>query len=341
MSLIDVETYLTSDRHATIDVRSPGEFAHGHIPGAVNVPLFDDEQRAEVGTLYKQSGRDAAMVRGLQIVGEKADRFLDGVRKAKVQKDCFVHCWRGGMRSEGFAWFLKGCEMQPRRIDGGYKAYRRAARVGFAAPQKIVILAGSTGAGKTRLLGALHEHGEQVIDLEGLANHRGSAFGGIGQPLQPTVEQFENDLFMQWRALDPNRPVWIECESRSIGKAFLPAEVWAQMSVAPAVNVEVPRAERVAFLIEEYGALPNEEHEVAIRKIAKRLGGDRLQAALAALEQNDLTSFTDIALEYYDKAYDRSQAKHPRTRMATIQLQRSGQEDSVNELCKAASDLFD
>lgn len=340
MSLVDIQEFLNSDTATAIDVRSPGEFRQGHIPSALNVPLFDDAQRHEVGTLYKQAGRSAAMIRGLQIAGENAGRFLQAINELGVDKRCFVHCWRGGMRSEGFTWFLRGCEFEPRRIKGGYKAYRRFVHQCFAEPRRLIILAGDSGAGKTRILQELRENGQQVIDLEGLANHRGSAFGGIGQPEQPTVEQFENHLFDVWRNLDPQRPIWLECESRSVGKVFLPQPLWDQMGQAPAVFLEVDRAHRVEFLVQEYGDLPMEEFELAIRKIAKRLGGDRLQAGLQALANNDLRTFAGIALDYYDRAYRKSQTQHPRSQMKRIQLQQAGQVGVVDELSRMADDLL-
>ncbi len=173
--------------------------------------------------------------------------------------DLVVHCWRGGMRSQGFAGLLQQHGFRPRLLQGGYKAYRQAAHRCFAQPRRIIILSGHSGAGKTRLLDAMQVTGEQVIDLERLACHRGSVFGGIDQPPQPTVEQFENDLFLQWRDLDPHKPVWIEGESQLIGRVFIPQAVWEQMSTAAAIFVDVEREQRVQFLVEEYGDLPADE----------------------------------------------------------------------------------
>ena len=197
-----------------VDVRSPSEFAHGHIPGAANVPLFNDAERSEIGTLYKHAGREPAVTRGLAIAGPKARQLVETVRDIAPGKDLVVHCWRGGMRSESFAWMLRQCEMSPRVLRGGYKSFRRAAHTEFATVRNVITLSGLSGSGKTQILLALRDAGEQVLDLEGLANHRGSAFGGIGLPPQPTVEQFENELFLEWRSFDRDRPVWIESESQ-------------------------------------------------------------------------------------------------------------------------------
>ena len=338
-SVVDVETFLTTNDSSVVDVRSPSEFEKGHIPGAINVPIFDDVQRAEIGTLYKQVGQEQAMIRGLQIVGQKAEQFIDRLQAEKIPPDCFVHCWRGGLRSEGFAWFMRGCGYRPQRIIGGYKAYRNAAHVSFAQPKRIIILAGASGSGKTQLLGSLKQSGQQVIDLEQLANHRGSSFGGISQPTQPTVEQFENDLFEQWRNIDPDHLVWFECESRSVGSVFIPQPIWTQMMSAPAISIEVDREQRIDFLVQEYGNLPVDELSDAVRRIGKRLGGDRLQAALQALDSNDGRTCASFALEYYDRAYIRSLGKDPYEPIESIKLNKAGDTDSIDEMIQMATKL--
>ena len=339
MEIIDVETLLRSDRLPVIDVRSPGEFGHGHIPGADNVPLFGDAERAEIGTLYKQVGSRPAVNRGLEIAGVKAERLVESV-KAIASKSAFaIHCWRGGMRSEGFAWLCQDCGLKPQVLGGGYKSFRRAAQQCFAEPRRVVVLAGHTGAGKTKLLGALRDQGQQVIDLEGLANHRGSAFGGIGQPTQPTVEQFENLLFLQWRTLDQTRPVWIEGESRSIGRVQIPQAVWDQMSDAPMIFAEVDREQRVDFLVREYGDFPADQLSLAIQRIRKRLGGARLQAALDAIDRGDVRTVAACVLEYYDKSYSQSLRKRGSGNVLKFPLSRPGSADAAAKLIQLGADL--
>lgn len=336
---IDADMLIGSHRLPTIDVRSPGEFRQGHIPGANNVPLLDDAERAEIGTIYQHVGSQAAISRGRELVGGKADQLVDTVKAIGSGPDLVVHCWRGGMRSEAFAGLLRQHGFKPKLLQGGYKAYRQAAHRCFAQTRRVVILSGQSGAGKTRLLQALRAEGQQVIDLEHLACHRGSAFGGINQPPQPTVEQFENNLFVQWCDLDPSKPVWIECESQSIGKVFIPQSVWDQMSIAPAIFIEVQREQRVQFLVEEYGELPADELALAMGKISKRLGGARLRAALEALHRNDVHTFAEIALQYYDKAYANSLQKSPRELVVNLTLTSPDQSDAVGKLCQLGNDM--
>ena len=186
-----IDFWALSREQVVLDVRSPSEFAQGHVPGAINLPLFDDAQRADIGTIYKNSGKDAAVLRGLRHAGLKmADLVVQAKAIAEGRNSVLVHCWRGGMRSQSVGWLLRTAGMDPLVLDGGYKAFRQFARATFEVPWNLRVISGLTGAGKTRVLLLLKDVGEQVVDLEGLANHRGSAFGGIGQPNQPSTEQF-------------------------------------------------------------------------------------------------------------------------------------------------------
>lgn len=338
-NVIDVATVFELPDLPVIDVRSPAEYSCGHIPNAVNIPLFDDAQRAEVGTLYKQRGRNPAIAKGFEIVSRRTESMLADTRRIAPAGEMIVHCWRGGMRSEGFGWLLEQSGLRPRIIEGGYKAFRRHVRATLSQPRPIVILGGHTGAGKTVLLELLREAGEQVIDLEGLASHRGSAFGGLGQPPQPTVEQFENEFFLQWRDLDRSRRVWLEGESKAIGRVYLPDELWRQMLAAPAIFVEVPVDQRVDFLLQQYGDLSRSELAEAVQKIKKRLGGDRLRESLQALERNDLKSFARITLSYYDKAYGNALQKRPRNRVIRLPMKCAADADAISPLRAFADDL--
>ncbi len=286
-----------------IDVRSPSEFAQGHIPGAYNLPIFDDDERAKVGIRYKYSGKDSAVLLGLEIVGPKMAGFVKQARKIANGKKVQVHCWRGGMRSQKMAWLFETCGMEVGILEGGYKAYRSYIRSQFEIPADIIILGGMTGSGKTDVLHALKNAGDQIVDLEGIAHHKGSAFGALGQEPQPTNEQFENNLSEAWRDLESGKPVWFEDESRAIGANSIPEPLFVQMRRAPVVRMELPKVFRIKRLIKEYAGFDKEMLEHAIIRIKKRLGGQHVKRALDALNTDDFATVADITLDYYDKAY--------------------------------------
>ena len=312
-----------------IDVRSPGEYEHAHIPGAVNIPLFDNDERALVGTKYKNAGKDSAVLLGLDLVGPKLAGFVKGSKKLNPQtKEVLVHCWRGGMRSGSFAWLLQTAGLTPATLEGGYKAYRNTVLPAFAEPRNLIILGGKTGSGKTDILKELARQGEQIIDLEGLAHHKGSTYGAIGQLPQPATEQFENLIFSEWRTLNrndwsesplrpvrrsdtgtspgaglPTRRIWIEDESRNVGSCFVPMPLWQQMRAAPVAFVDVPKAVRVQRLVTEYTGIDHNLLVEATARISKRLGGKVTKDALDALTRNDYATVADLTLDYYDKAY--------------------------------------
>lgn len=302
---LSVEEFLNqSESLPVIDVRSPREFAHAHLPGAVNIPLFDNEERALVGTKYKQGGKDAAVLLGLDLIGTKMSGFVRQARKLNpTGKEVLVHCWRGGMRSGSFSWLLNTAGIRATTLEGGYKAYRNTVLASFSEPRNLFILGGKTGSGKTDILKHLAEQGEQIIDLEGLAHHKGSSYGAIGQLPQPATEQFENVLFGAWRNLDCNRRIWLEDESRNVGSCFVPMPLWLQMRAAPVAFVDVPKPVRVERLVREYTGIDHNLLVEATERIRKRLGGKITQDALDALAQNDYATVADLTLDYYDKAY--------------------------------------
>lgn len=287
-----------------IDVRSPGEYAQGHIPGAVNIPLFTDHERAEIGTLYVKKGRDQAVARGLDMVLPRTGQYLTELKKtAAGEKRVAVYCWRGGMRSESMANLFSRAGFEVHIITGGYKAYRRMIREQLSVPMSAIVVGGYTGSGKTELLHHLSLLGEQVIDLEMLARHKGSVFGALGQQSQPTNEQFENDLFGHWRRLAPERVVWIEDESRMIGTVTLPDAMVRLISGSPMVMLVTGWEERIGRLVNEYAGFDKALLAESVNRIRTRLGGAQAQEALAALETGDFRKVAAIALQYYDKAY--------------------------------------
>lgn len=316
-----------------IDVRSPGEFTRGHIPGAVNLPLFSNEERAIVGTLYKQQGREAAMVEGLRLVGPKLADMAVQAKKLATGGGLGVHCWRGGERSASVAWLLeKAMGLQVVTLKQGYKAFRRHVLQGFGKPWNLNVLGGYTGTGKTDLLHLLATAGEQVIDLEGMAHHKGSAYGGIGEAPQPSTEHFENRLWSALDRMDPERPIWVEDESQLVGRAKIPDAFFARMRQAPLFFVERPREERVGRLVADYGELPKEELAAATLRIQKRLGPQNAKAALEALEQGDLRAVARITLQYYDKTYGHGLASRQPGQVRRVDAAAKDQHQITREL---------
>ncbi|MGC1308871.1 MAG: tRNA 2-selenouridine(34) synthase MnmH [Phormidesmis sp.] len=286
-----------------LDVRSPGEYQQGHIPGAVSFPLFTNDERAQVGTCYKQKSREDAVELGFDIVGPKIAGFVRSAKRIAPDKKVRIHCWRGGMRSGAIAWALDLAGFETLTLQGGYKSFRQWVRRTVATPKQIVLLGGMTGTAKTDILHALTAQGEQTLDLEGYANHRGSSFGAVCLPPQPSTEQFENWVASEWHTFDPHRPVWVEAESRNVGACRVPPELFEQMNQAFALEVTRPLSERLALLVDIYGQADRAELIEATERIRKRLGGQRTQAAIAHIQTGDLSSAVEIVLTYYDRAY--------------------------------------
>ena len=305
VQLQPIDEFLTVDR-PILDVRSPGEFARGHIPGAINLPLFSNDERAIVGTLYKQQGREVALLEGLRIVGPKLASIVERARVAAPDGKIAVHCWRGGERSASVAWLLdKAGGFDVHVLKRGYKAFRHHVLSSFTEPLPVMILGGYTGSGKTEILHALRELGEQVVDMEGLANHRGSSFGALGLPPQPTTEHFENLLWSELRKLDRSRPIWLEDESMMIGRARVPDGIYFQLRKAQVLFIDMPKKIRAQRLVKDYGKADPKELREAILRIQKRLGPQHAKAALEALEEGDLLTVAMATLTYYDKTYSR------------------------------------
>ncbi len=286
-----------------LDVRTRAEFEQGHIPQANNLPLFSNEERKEIGILYKQKGREDALKRGLELIGPKMRNLVDDAEQFAPRRKILVHCWRGGMRSESLAWLLQFAGFDVSVLEGGYKRFRNWVLDSFEIKQPVIVLGGMTGSGKTYLLKELAKLGEQVIDLEGLANHKGSAFGSLGEDNQPTNEQYENALAVLWRNLDPNQPVWLEDESSRIGKIILPEKIYAMIRQAPVVKVEVDFQRRIEHLVNEYAVFPKDQLAGCVKKIERRLGGMRTKQALRAIENGEFDKVAELTLHYYDKTY--------------------------------------
>ncbi|MEM1252416.1 MAG: tRNA 2-selenouridine(34) synthase MnmH [Cyanobacteria bacterium P01_H01_bin.21] len=286
-----------------LDVRSPGEYTQGHLPGAVSFPLFSDDERAQVGTCYKQKGKETAIELGLELVGPKMAGLVKQAKALAPKRQVRVHCWRGGMRSSSVGWLLETSGLEVNLLSGGYKTFRRWVRTTLATSRPLVVVGGMTGTGKTDILHALRDSGEQVLDLEGLANHRGSSYGALMLPPQPSTEQFENLIAQQWMEFDPQRPVWVEAESRRVGTCRVPDEIVDQMEAANTLEVIRSEAERLDILVGIYGQAAPEGLIAATERLRKRLGGLRTQKAVEHIKRGELASAAAIILTYYDRTY--------------------------------------
>ncbi len=286
------------------DVRAPKEYLQGHIPHSVSMPLFADEERAIIGTLYKQVGRDTAVEKGLEMVGPKLASFVTQAKQIAPDKRIIVHCWRGGMRSGSMAWLLSMAGFRVYLLEGGYKAFRKhfLGILEQGLPQ-LKVLGGPTGSGKTELLLQMQQNGHQVIDLEGLAHHKGSSFGAINQAPQPTTEQFENEVFTILSSFDLSQPIWVEDESKLIGTVHLPNALYKQMQQVPVYVVNIPLEKRIDRLVADYTHCEKHLLEEALLRIKKRVGPQNVKAAQEALALNDFRTVAEIVLQYYDKAY--------------------------------------
>lgn len=311
---IDIETFLAmADGHTVLDVRSPGEYGHAHIPAAFSLPLFSDEERKVVGTTYKQQSREEAIKVGLDYFGPKMRRMMEQVEamiseRQDKSKTVLVHCWRGGMRSAGVAWLLDLYGFKVYTLAGGYKAYRNWVLQQFSKSYPLVMLGGYTGSGKTTVLKELQRKGETIIDLEQLASHKGSAFGALGMPDQPSQEMFDNLLAAELRKLMRSDPelIWLEDESQRIGLTNLPKAFWDSMRKAPVYFLDVPFETRLDYITLEYGKAKKEELVNAVIRIQKRLGGLDTKNAINYLVEDNYKEAFGILLKYYDKCYNKA-----------------------------------
>lgn len=312
MQKFDFNSLFKENAAPILDVRAPSEYAAGHIPGAISFPLFSDEERAEIGTTYKQVSAEDAIEKGLEHVGPKLARFVREAKLLAPNKAVTIYCWRGGMRSGSMEWLLKFAGFKVHRISGGYKAYRHwIAEIieNFSSNGNWKVVGGMTGSGKTNVLHALRNKGEQVIDLEGLANHKGSAFGHFLEDPQPSTEHFMNVLAVQLSKMDLSKSIWIEDESRMIGSVVLPPPIYEAITRSFLFNLDIEISQRANTLAEQYGEAPLSDFERAYQNISKRLGGHEVRRALELIQAGELAQAAEIALRYYDKAYQHSISK--------------------------------
>ena len=312
---MNVEDFL---RHPApiLDVRSPSEFLQGHIPGALSFPLFSDIERMEVGTLYKKEGHDAAVRLGLKFIGPKLASLVEKADQISHSTKTFrMYCWRGGMRSSSLAWLLKTAGFDCIVLTKGYKAFRGWALNQFKKSYPLIVLGGLTGSGKTDLLWELKRQNEHILDLEALANHRGSSFGHLGCSPQPSAEHFENNLAWQLAQFDGKSSIWIEDESRMIGTCPIPQPLWKQMSEASFFWIQCPKADRVKRLLSSYGEYPLEDMSQATQRLVKKLGAVRTKEVIQFIQNQDLENAISTILDYYDQAYLHACQKRNRERI--------------------------
>jgi tRNA 2-selenouridine synthase len=319
--------FLSLTPHAPVlDVRSPSEYAHAHIPGAFSYPLFSDQERKEIGTAYKQVSQQDAVKIGLKYFGPRMLEYIGNAEQLlheqkKSSKTLLVHCWRGGMRSGGMAWLLDLYGFDVYTLKGGYKSYRKRALEILGQPFKFNVLGGNTGSGKTEILEELRSKKKSVVNLEALASHKGSSFGALGQTPQVSQEMFENllaeELSEFYRIEEGNFVqddiIWIEDESIRLGSLNLPHPFFRNMQDQPLYFLNIPFEERLKFILEGYGKFKHEDLVNAILRIRKRLGGLETKNAIDHLLENNMKECFRILLRYYDKQYTVSLEKHKRS----------------------------
>ncbi len=299
-----------------IDIRSPKEYEKGHWPDSKNIPLFSDEERKLIGITYKKVGQQEAFIKGIEFVRPKLQSIkeeLSEVFSKEKSENSFnnnlklrIYCWRGGMRSKSVVWLANQLGINSVQLQGGYKSYRSWVLNQFKKEWPLHLIGGRTGTGKTKLLLSLSEKDIFTIDLEGLANHRGSSFGGLGYPPQPSTEQYENLLaeLLDKSTKTSSKAIWVEDEGPNLGKCRIPKGITDQMKSSPVLEIIKTQEERVIELVYVYGSYSADELKEATLRIKKRLGPQRTQKALEAIMKNDLGEACRIMLDYYDRCYD-------------------------------------
>ena len=329
----DIELISTPDAatlaqfDAIIDVRSPSEFAEDHVPGAINLPVLDDAERAEVGTIYVQDSRFKARRRGAALVARNVARHLE---TALVDKPGsfrpLVYCWRGGQRSNAMATILSQVGWRTGVLFGGYRTYRRRVQHALYEETRqldLVLIDGRTGSAKTEILGRLAARGLQTLDLEGLAEHRGSLLGALPGRPQPSQKMFESRLLAALEALDPALPILVEAESSKIGERMIPPTLWKPMTEAPRVTLKVPAEARAAYLARIYADSVQDIDalEALLHRLPGRHGRKTVAAWRALADAGDFEALAGALIEtHYDPAYDRSSRIETRRSLGTIEV---------------------
>lgn len=292
-------------------MRSPIEYEKGHIPGALNLPLFSNQEREEVGTLYKQSGPLQAFMHGLKSAQKNLPSLISQVRQACLNKKLRLYCARGGLRSKAVGNLFSSLGYQVTIVEGGYKAYRKLRENLAATNLPLRVVGGFTGAGKTEFLLALEKKGYQVLNLEALANHRGSVFGASKVTKQPTDEMFWNLISEKLFSFNLDKTIWVEDESRMIGRCSIPDPLFQQMQKAPMLFLDIAVEKRVGRLLESYNHLEPNDLFFALSTLKKRLGHQRIEKIIQSYLLEEKVEIAKSFLSYYDKSYSHSLKKRP------------------------------
>ena len=310
-----------------IDVRSPAEYATDHIPGAINLPALSNDERARVGTIYKQISAFDARKIGATMVARNVAAHVEGpLAQHNGAWRPLIYCWRGGQRSGSFATILQQIGWRADMIQGGYLTYRRlvsAVLYDTPLPHKLILLDGYTGTAKTALLPLLAQRGVQVVDLEGLAGHRGSLLGGMGE--QPSQKEFESRLAHAFAMLDPARPVVVEAESSKIGDRSLPPMVWQAMCAAPRLVIEAPLTARADWLLQAYADVIADQDRLRGRLsiLRQHRPGPVVDGWLKLVDAGDFRALaTALMAEHYDLAYAKSRRQNDRVQVGMIHVDR-------------------
>ncbi|MEA3465508.1 MAG: tRNA 2-selenouridine(34) synthase MnmH [Thermodesulfobacteriota bacterium] len=310
--IVDIETALKrqSEGALLVDVRSPAEFSDATIPDAVNVPILDDTERTEIGILYKNDGSNVARNRGIELVSPKIPRLIKRIDELRTnnRQPIVVFCWRGGLRSRAMTAFLQLAGYPAFQLRGGHKAFRRHVIDFFELGNwgRMLVFRGLTGVGKTRVLQQLAKQQQPVIDLEQLANHRGSAFGGVGLGQQPSQKQFEALLWKQLQQFPAGKWALTEGESRHIGRVLLPLRFYQSLQIETTLWLETSLENRIQIILEDYNVaqLPEEAFIQPIQSLQRRLGINEVENMLALLRQKDWHELvSELMLKYYDPLY--------------------------------------
>ncbi|MBO6970442.1 MAG: tRNA 2-selenouridine(34) synthase MnmH [Prochlorococcus marinus CUG1431] len=324
-----------------IDVRSPGEYYKGHLPNSINIPLFDNDERSIIGTIYKKEGRKKAVIEGLKFLEKKIELLLDNffmsidsyktiTKKNNNALYIRIYCSRGGMRSQSIAWLLEKFKLNVVTLNGGYKIYRRWVLDSFLKKLNIVVIGGKTGTGKTRLLSLLEKNNYQTIDLEGLACHRGSTFGALGMKEQPSNEQFENMISEKLNSFRCSNYIFVEAESANIGKCKIPHEFFNQMKNSRRIEILRSESNRLDELIDTYSVYKKDELQESVLRIKKRLGPQRTKIALESIQSEKWELVCRSVLDYYDKCYEYE--KVGKTNVKILDLTDKKYDESILEL---------